>query len=103
LQMPLHWISQTVFTSYFIPGLVLFLANGVSSLLLFIVTFLRISRYSLGIVLQGCVLTGWIIIQVLLLNTVHMLHWVLTGMGLLLMLSGLVLNKATRSKTSAKL
>lgn len=93
LQLPLHWLEHSPFADYFIPGIVLFCANG---LLSFVIAFFVITgrwRYPLLVMLQGAVLTGWIVIQVLLLQMVYFLHFIMGGTGLLLLLCGLLLQR----------
>ncbi|MBX2946200.1 MAG: hypothetical protein KF725_10225 [Cyclobacteriaceae bacterium] len=43
--------------------------------------------------LQGFVLTGWIMVQMIMLQTVNYLHIILGSVGVLLIVSGLLLSR----------
>jgi hypothetical protein len=45
LNIPLDWLSNSPFTNYFVPGLVLLIVNGAGNFLAGIVTFL-LNRYA---------------------------------------------------------
>lgn len=91
LQLSLDLLEQTPFDNYLIPGIILFVGNGLCSLAVFVVMMLNIKVYSWLVMLQGVVLTGWIIIQMILIQTVYFLHVILGSVGLLLIVCGWVL------------
>lgn len=80
----------TPFDSYLIPGIVLFLANGVLPLVTAIGAAARTpwSRYLHPVV--GAVLTGWIGVQVLLIGFNSPLQPVYGILGLVILLLGLL-------------
>ncbi|MCP1381094.1 hypothetical protein [Runella salmonicolor] len=84
LQLPLSYLQHAPFKDYLIPGIVLFLGNGVLSCVVSLLTFTHHKRYAHFIVLQGGILTGWILIQVLMVQTVYQLHYVMGAVGLAL-------------------
>jgi len=93
LDMSLIWLEHSPFSNYLIPGIILFVANGLLSLgiALFVITK---STHSIRlIVLQGAILTGWIVVQMIMLQTVNYLHIVFGSAGVLLIVSGLMLSK----------
>jgi heme/copper-type cytochrome/quinol oxidase subunit 3 len=45
------------------------------------------------IIAQGAVLTGWIVIQVVMLHGIHYLHLIFGGIGLTLIACGLIERK----------
>lgn len=89
LQLPLSLLESTSFPDFFIPGLVLFVANGVfSACSLFAV--IAQWKYAWWLVLiQGILLTGWIIIQVLLIRTTFFLQLIFIIIGLAFLLIGI--------------
>lgn len=93
IQLSMDWLEHTPFQNYFIPGLVLFIANGFFSIFVFMSLLLN-HRFSARLVMaQGAILTGWIIIQVLMIQTVYILHYIFCGVGLGLIISGFLLQK----------
>ncbi|MEQ8424524.1 MAG: hypothetical protein RIA63_07425 [Cyclobacteriaceae bacterium] len=92
IQMPFHWIQNTVFHDYFIPGLVLFVSVGLMSLAVAIGSIFRWRQYPLLIITQGLIVVGWIVIQILTLHVVYWLQIVVGGMGICLVIFGVILN-----------
>ncbi len=82
--MPLSILAHTPFHDFLIPGIILFVANGLSSFIVCTALFLNV-RYSWWLVLaQGVVLVGWIVIQVILIQGVGFLHFLFGFVGLAL-------------------
>ena len=91
LQLSLHWLEHTPFRDYFVPGLILFTANGLLSTLALGCLFFSIKKHELLIAGQGMILTGWILIQVILIRTFHPFHFILGSVGITLFISGYAL------------
>ncbi|MGB4843039.1 MAG: hypothetical protein WBP16_01100 [Ferruginibacter sp.] len=95
IQLPMHWLKHTPFKNYFIPGIVLFTVNGLFSFFVFILLLLN-NRYKGRLVMiEGILLTGWILVQVLLLQTIYFLHIILAVVGMGLIAVGILLHKQT--------
>ena len=92
MKMPLSMLKHSPFNDFFIPGLVLFITNGLFSYFVLIIMLLKYKNYTLAIIGQGVILTGWILIQMLLLRAIAVLHIIFISIGLLLIIYGLVLN-----------
>jgi hypothetical protein len=93
LQLTLDWLEHTPFNDYLVPGIILFIVNGLFSTGTLIALILKY-RYSAGLVLfQGILLSGWIVVQVLLIRTVHPLHLIMGSVGIALIVVGLLLFK----------
>jgi hypothetical protein len=88
IQLSAHWLEHTPFPNYLIPGIVLFIANGLFSLYVLICLLVNNRHYPWLVIAQGVILSGWIIIQVLLIRTVYFLHIILGLVGVALMLLG---------------
>lgn len=99
IQLSMDWLEHTPFHNYFIPGLVLFIANGFFSIFVFISLLLNHRLSARLVMVQGAILCGWIIIQILMIQTVYFLHFILGGVGLGLILSGLLLQKTKAGKS----
>jgi hypothetical protein len=83
-RMPLSLLAHTPFHDFLIPGIILFVANGMSSIAVCAALLLN-ARYSwLLVMAQGVVLVGWIVIQVILIQGVGFLHFLFGFVGLAL-------------------
>ena len=85
-------LQHSPFQNFLIPGIILFIVNGIFNLLAALFTLCRWRYFPLMITFQGIILTGWIIIQVILLRDVYLLHYLLGTSGILLFLFGNRLN-----------
>jgi len=90
-------LRHSMFSDYFIPGLLLLLFNGVLGLWTLVTVLLRTKLYCRFVILQGGILFSWIIIQVLMIQTTSFFHYILASIGLLLVLIGYILNKLEAS------
>ena len=95
LKMTTGWLNNSPFTDYLIPGIILFIANGLFSLFTLVMMFSGNRRYPFFVMAQGVILTGWIVIQILLVQRVYYLHFVLGSIGIALVILGLLMNLAT--------
>ncbi len=84
-------LAHTPFHSYLIPGIVLFLSNGILSLAVLVTIITKRSGYYRYIVLQGVVLLGWLIVQMLLIRKIDVLHYVMGVTGIALVVCGLII------------
>lgn len=91
-------LKQTPFTNYLIPGIILFIANGLYSFAVLVALLLNLRSYPWMVIAQGVILTGWIIIQILLIRTVYFLHIILGGVGIALILLGWIQKQLTDGK-----
>ncbi|MFO7851661.1 MAG: hypothetical protein ACQERS_11000 [Bacteroidota bacterium] len=95
MEMPLEWLESTPFNNYLIPGIILLTVNGILSLVISVLVIIKSRSYEILIVIQGIILSGWIIIQMLLINMFHWLH-VLYGLtGLLMIFTGFFIRQRT--------
>ncbi len=93
LGMSVDWLQYSPFRDYFVPGIILFICNGIFSIITLTAYILRY-RYALFLIMvQGLVLLIWIIVQVYLLRTFQLLHLFFGMTGLFFLVSGY-----TRSK-----
>ncbi len=97
MRMPLSFLHHSPFHSFFYPGMILFLANGVLPLVIAAPALRRTARYGWWIVFQGCVLLGWITAEVIMLRAVAWPHYLYWGWGLLLVGLGLALRNDARA------
>jgi hypothetical protein len=91
LQMPQSILEHSPFHTFLIPGLILLVANGILSIVTFLATWRRAPGYGWWVALQGCVLTGWISVEAIIMRTTvwdHFLYW---SIALILIMAGLTL------------
>jgi hypothetical protein len=74
LGMPLSMLQYSPFPDFLIPGWILFTVLGLGNLAAGTLTLRRLWHYSEVALVMGCILIGWIIIQVLLIRGLHWLH-----------------------------
>lgn len=66
LQIPLDYLKDTPYEDYLIPGIILFLANGVSSLVIGFSALRKVKNYPFFIMVQGTILLFWLTAQLIL-------------------------------------
>ena len=93
LRLSLDLLKYTPFKDYLIAGIILFIVNGLFSFFVLIKLLLNQKNYSWFVIAQGLILTGWIIIQVFLIQTVYFLHFILISTGIVLIVLGSILMK----------
>jgi len=64
--IPARLLEFTIFDNYLLPGIILFLSNGISSLVIAFLVIKKVSKYHLLIALQGLVLLGWLTVELLI-------------------------------------
>jgi hypothetical protein len=89
--MPVTILSHSPFGNFLIPGILLYVINGLSSILIAIAVIIRMRHSSYLISLQGLVSLSWIVIQVILIRSVVLLHYVYGGLAVLLIIAGILL------------
>jgi hypothetical protein len=96
LHMPLSLLAHSPFHSFLIPGIILLLANGVSSFVALYQLVRRSNGYGWWVAFQGCVISGWIVIEVILIRAVAWPHFFYLAIGLILIAAGLALTREAR-------
>ncbi len=93
LNIPLSYLEHSHFNNFLIPGIVLFTVNGLFGLLTLLWTAFEWKKYTWLIILQGILLIGWIIVQMILLREIYYLQFIFGGIGLALLLIGITLKR----------
>jgi hypothetical protein len=93
--MPHRFLDYSPFHSFLIPGIILLLANGVLPLLIMLVAIRRWRGYGWWVAFQGCILTGWITVEVIMLRGVGWPHYLYGATGLALIAMGMMLTRET--------
>ena len=86
LNLPINLLEGTPFKDFLVPGLLLtIIVGGVNLLAVFYNIQRHPNRYNWAIT-GGIVIIGWIISQMLLIRTLHWLHFIYVGIGFLIIL-----------------
>ncbi len=91
--MTTEYLKTSPFTSFLIPGIVLFTVNGVLNLVAAITLIKNKAYASLLTIFQGIILIGWIIIQVLMVKDINMLHISMFVFGVLFVFGGWIMKR----------
>lgn len=97
LFMSLDWLDLSPFDDYLIPGILLFLFIGVSGLFICVMVMVGNRHYPTMVLLQGLILTTWMVGQVIILTKHGYMQLVYFLLGLLLIVTGNILS-GKRSK-----
>lgn len=101
LKIPLDNLNGTSFEDYLIPGIILFLANGISSIVIAISVVRKVKNYPFFIMVQGMTLILWLTVQ-LFINTdfyAPHLHITFYAIGLLLLFFGAIIKTPKEKNT----
>jgi len=88
MKLQIEALSGTMFTDYRAPGIILFLAIGVLSSSVAVLTLADDRNYPILIFCQGLILGCWIMIQIYLLPSTHFMQIIYGIFSLMLMLLG---------------
>ena len=92
MRMPLEFLKNTPFKDFLIPGIILFTFNGILSILIFVLTSIKVKRYTWLIIFEGCVLTIWLTVQIIMIGKFYPpLHVPYYLVGILLIITGSLL------------
>lgn len=97
LSMPLNLLEYSPFHSYLIPGIILLTANGFLSLWVLYISVRRRQGYGWWVAFQGCVIAGWIVVEMIMLRMVIWAHYVYLAVGITLISLGLALRRENRT------
>src|SRR5215207_2459341 len=91
LGMSTSFIQNSPFANFLIPGIILFIFNGILNIFSAIVVMRKGNAFSLLISLQGCILLSWIIVQLTMVESFHPLHMLMGIIGACLIIIGIAL------------
>jgi hypothetical protein len=97
IELPLEWLHDTPFRNFLVPGIILFLVNGMGSVVAFLLVIKNSENQEWYVLAEGCLLTGWIITELILTRKYDPLQAVLGGVGLVLIALSLLQFKMKKS------
>lgn len=92
-QMPQSLLDDSPFDSFLIPGIILFIANGVLAIAALIGVMRRDPGYGWWVVLQGVVLAMWLGVEFAMIRAVLSEHFLYAGLAIVLIGSGILLRR----------
>jgi hypothetical protein len=98
LRITVEWLRYSPFNNYLIPGILLFVINGLGSLVALGALLIRMRHYESFVVTEGILLSGWIVVQVLMLRSVQSLHVMYFMFGVLIFACGVALMRQSHSR-----
>lgn len=92
LEIPFRFLEHSPFENFLVPGIILFISNGLFSLLFAVMALLKFMNYSWLVIFQGFILVGWLIIQIIMIRDFYgPLHVLYFSVGILLISTGWIL------------
>ena len=89
--LPQSFLRYSGFSSFLIPRIILLLANGLLSMWVLARVVMRRGRYGWLTVAQGCVLLGWLTVEVAMLRFAAWPHYFYGAVVLVMIATGLVM------------
>jgi hypothetical protein len=86
MNLPLSLLNRTPFKNFLIPGILLTILVGSVNLLAVFYNMQRDPKRYKWATAGGVMITGWIIVQILLIQSAHWLHFLYLGIGILIIL-----------------
>ena len=96
--MPLSMLQHSPFQDYYIPGWILLICNGLFSMSILALLLTGDDRYNRLLVLQGIILLGWLLVQVIMIQTFVMLQLICAIVGCCMILTGWLSSRMKQRK-----
>ncbi len=101
MRMPLSFLRYSPFHSFLIPGVILFVSNGLLGFVVLLIVLRHMPHYGLWTALQGCVLMGWLAVECWMLRVVAWPHYIYGALALALIVTGLAMRHEPASGSRA--
>ena len=103
MELPLRFLEHTPFKNFLFPGIILFIMNGLLSLIFAILALLRLMNYPWLVMFQGFILVGWLSIQIILIREFYApLHVIYFIVGFLLITTGWILARQDQAMNQSR-
>ena len=96
-QMPQSLLDPCFLDSFLIPGIILFISNGVLSIASLIGVIRRDPGYGWWVMLQGVVLAGWLVVEIAMIRQVLGLDYLYGSLAAVMIASGIVLKREQKA------
>ena len=98
MNLSLALLKDSPFGSFLVPGIILFIANGLSSVFALSAILSKNKQWAGWVMWQGAILVTWIMLQMALIRSANMLHAVLGMAGVMLIVIGYLESPAVQRK-----
>jgi hypothetical protein len=99
--LPLTFLNNTPFPDYMIPGTILLVVLGGGSFIAILAVLLKARWYPHLLVVMGCALTIWILVQILMIRVLFYLQFVIGGIGIMLLVLGMIQRRSLSARGSS--
>ena len=96
--MPQSVLQYSPFRSYLVPGIILLSANGLLSFWVLWMTVSRHPEFGWWVIMQGVVLLGWLIVEVVMLRLMVWPHYMYGAVAIVLVTSGIAIVRTNSSQ-----
>jgi hypothetical protein len=86
-------LEGSIFPDFLIPGLFLFVVNGLGSLIGAVLSFIKNRNAGPAAIALGVILVAWIVIQVSIIRSTHWLQGVYFALGLVELVLGMLVRR----------
>lgn len=93
LGMSITQVYPSIFEDFLIPGILLFVFNGVGSILTAFFVIFEWKNYSGLVIIQGMILFVWIVAELFFFDQIHPLQYLFAGIGLFILSMGICLKQ----------
>ena len=83
--------ASAPFENYFVPGIILLAVNGLLSMVVAYAVIRRLKHHLMLVMLQGAIYVGWIVVQLSMVTTFHVLHGIIGFIGITLIAVGFMM------------
>ncbi len=89
-------LVNSPFRDYFVPGIILFTVNGLFSIFIMLMLFIKPVLFPAMLRLQGILLMVWILVQVAMIRTTSVLQLIFFTTGLIMIVLSFLIRKISR-------
>lgn len=89
LHMSIEQMEPAVFDDFLIPGIILFLLNGVMSVVTAVFVLLRWKGFAGLVIVQGIILSVWMVVQLFFSEKVFPIQFLVLAIGLGILVCGM--------------
>jgi hypothetical protein len=93
LQIPLSFLDHSPFSSFLLPGILLFTVFGLGGLACALLLIFKFRQAGDVVIVAGAALVIWIVVQLAMIRTFHYLHAIYGVLGLVLLFLGFRLRR----------
>ncbi len=96
--MNIKQLDRPVFDDFLIPGMLLFLMNGVLSIIAALFVMFQWKGFIQLTILQGIILSVWMLVQIFLFEQIYLIQYIVSAVALVILVCGIRMNQLSRRK-----